>query len=1028
MSKKILGLDIGSNSIGWALLESNNGQPDKILDVGSRIFTKAVEEKTPTPKNAKRREARLARRVIQRRARRKQRMLNYLVSLGLLPEDLKRHTQPETILNELGDPYLLRAKALDRPLTPYELGRALLHLVQRRGFLSNRKTLIGDMVGDPDMQDVLNELEGEADTSSESAKEETTFKKDIAELRKLVDEKHCRTLGEYFAKLNRHQCKRNRTHNGGHLRTDRQMYREELDQIWERQNQHHTVLTPDVKEQIEHIIFHQRPLKLRSDRIGKCSLEPSRNRARIARLEYQRFRYLQDINNLKYFDPYREKWTEIDEQQRYKLVEFFEHNASITIPRIRKLLGLDKSIELNLEQGNKKLKGNITSCTIQKVFPKWDEYSTTDQTALLEDLLTINKKSVLKNRLMQHWRLSAREAIELCLLDFEPGHGNLSLKAINRLLPYLEKGQLYSDARVSAGYTYEEEDVEEKNSLDQPPETNNPIVNKALHELRRLVNAVIAEYGKPDIFRVEMARDLEMNTKRYKNFLKQQKDNTKANDEAVEKYRDIAKQTPHLKLSEYPSRADKIKYRLWKDQDSRCAYSGKTISPSILFGPEIDVDHILPYSMSLDDSYMNKVVCFASENRYKGQRTPIDAFSDNEERWNQITQRINHWDKKLRSKRDRFYQTADDLSERDFISSQLNDTRYISKLALEYLKPLGVDVTTSKGIITAWLRHQWGLDDVIGNSIEKDRVDHRHHAIDAVVTACVDRKFYNTLVSAAKAHERSHPELRLRDLHVDPPWDNLREDLKSMLDSVIVSHAPQKKLSGALHEETGVGYIEGVGNVVRKQLNPDFKQVDKIYDAGVREAVKSHLNKFGNDPKKAFADEITVFHLDGKTPIKRVRIQQSNTTLEKVEQTKFGVKNKEGEVFKWLAYGNLHHVEVIRNTTTGKYSGRFVTMMEANHRAKGIGMEKQPIIKADHGSEYDFICALHLNDLVRVDGGDIYRVRKLGQLNQGEQPRPTLNGHLDAQTDINEISDSIRNLMTGRKLELVKVNVLGKII
>jgi len=134
MMKKVLGLDLGSNSIGWALLEEKDGKLYRIIDLGSRIFTKAVEEKTPTPKNVKRRDKRLARRVLQRRARRKQRMLNYLVSLGLLPEELRGHTQPEIILNPLGDPYKLRAKALDAPLVPYELGRVLLHLVQRRGF------------------------------------------------------------------------------------------------------------------------------------------------------------------------------------------------------------------------------------------------------------------------------------------------------------------------------------------------------------------------------------------------------------------------------------------------------------------------------------------------------------------------------------------------------------------------------------------------------------------------------------------------------------------------------------------------------------------------------------------------------------------------------------------------------------------------------------------------------------------------------------------------------------------------------
>ncbi len=136
MSKKVLGLDLGSNSLGWALLQEVNGQANSIVAIGSRIFIKAVEEKVPTPKNVKRRNMRLGRRVLQRRSRRRQRMLNYLVSLELLPKELQGHTQPEIILNGLGDPYELRAKAFDSRLMPFEFGRVLLHFVARRGFLS----------------------------------------------------------------------------------------------------------------------------------------------------------------------------------------------------------------------------------------------------------------------------------------------------------------------------------------------------------------------------------------------------------------------------------------------------------------------------------------------------------------------------------------------------------------------------------------------------------------------------------------------------------------------------------------------------------------------------------------------------------------------------------------------------------------------------------------------------------------------------------------------------------------------------
>ncbi|MFZ2449551.1 MAG: type II CRISPR RNA-guided endonuclease Cas9 [Methylovulum miyakonense] len=592
----------------------------------------------------------------------------------------------------------------------------------------------------------------------------------MSELRNTIAAANCRTLGEYLATLGKHDCQRNRSRDGGHLRTDRQMYKDELALIWQKQKNYHPVLTDEVMEQIEHIIFYQRPLKLRSDRIGKCSLEPKRTRANIARMECQRFRYLQDINNLQYFENQTDQWLSLTEQQKAKLVQLFEQHASISFAGIRKALDFDKTIEFNLERGSKKLKGNITACEIRRVFPAWDSFNNDQQHALVEDLLTFQKKSALKTRLEKHWHIPPDTAVQLCLLEFEPGHSNLSVKAITALLPFLQQGQIFSDARVSAGYGYERQETTSLAKLPAPPETANPIVNKGLHELKRLINAIIAEYGKPDAIRIEMARDLEMNTKRYAEHDKQQKANTKANDEATTKYQEMRQQNPHFQLRNYPSKTDKIKYRLWKDQDQRCAYSGKAISLSTLFGTEIEIDHILPYSESLDDSYMNKVVCYTQENRFKGQKTPIDAFGKDESKWNQITQALKRWDRRLQSKKNRFVMTAADVQKRDFISSQLNDTRHISRVALDYVKQLGTDVSVSKGITTAWVRHQWGLNNLLGEGDEKDRSDHRHHAIDAVVIACVDRRFYTALVGIAKDLERKQSQLNMKDIHIDPLW------------------------------------------------------------------------------------------------------------------------------------------------------------------------------------------------------------------------------------------------------------------
>lgn len=979
MRKRILGLDLGSNSLGWALLEQENSEASGIVDIGSRIFTKAVEEKVPTPKNVKRRDSRLGRRVLQRRSRRRQRMLNYLVTLNLLPKELQNNTQPEVMLNELGDPYALRAKALGSQLAPYEFGRVLLHFVARRGFLSTKKQVAGDLVDDPDTVAYLSEL----DEKPISDKEETAFKADINVVRKAIDEAGARTLGEYLHKLSKGECKRNRQHEGGHLRTDRKMYQDELALIWQQQKQYFTELPDGFMQKdkgVQQIIFYQRPLKLKKDRIGLCSLEPKHYRAAMARLEVQRFRYWQDINNLQYFERHADQWLSLNAADKTKLATYFEHHPKITITALKICLGLDKPTKINLETKN--LKGNITACEVRGVLgEQWDAYSDDEHHALVEDLLSIKKKSALKTRLLNHWELEVKKAVALCLLEFEPSYSNLSLKAIKRLLPFLKEGLIYSKKDKDSGELgalqaagYDDDVIEQADSekLNAPPETSNPIVNKGMHELKRVMNAIIKQYGKPDIVRIEMARDLEMNTKRYKNYEAQQAKNKKENEHVVDAYK-------AQNLGQYPSHDDKVKYRLWLEQNKYCAYSNQSIPESAVFTSQVEIDHILPFKKSLDDSYMNKVLCFVAENRNKGDRTPKDAWEGNTEKWNQITQSISRW-KGLDSKVSRFFKTEADLQNRDFISTQLNDTRYIAKLALAYVAQLGCDVSVTKGHVVAKLRHQWGLNNLIGETDKKERTDHRHHAIDAVVIAATSRGLYSQAVN----------QIERGKLTVAPPYTNLRADLDQHLAKIVISHASQRKLSGGLHEETGAGYIAKHGGLVyRKNLSPEFKvkNAQSIVDESVQELVLAHLAEYNDDPKKAFADGFKLFHKDGKTPIKRVRVLQSKTTKEKLENNKFGVKDQTGKVFKYLSYGNMHHVEIVQHKVTGKYKGEFVTMMQASHRAKGIQSQlnpeggKQTIIKSDHGTDWQFVIALHINDLVSIadEQGEraYYRVQKL---------------------------------------------------
>lgn len=1020
----VFGFDLGTNSIGWAVMQEDaEGRPQTLVDIGSRIFLKAVEDKTPTPKNLKRRMARLARRVIQRRARRRARLQNYLISLGLLPDTVKDALQRETVLNVLGDPYALRTKALDQQLAPHELGRAITHLGMRRGFQSNRKTLLSDMADDPDVLEMLAEIEQEsADGKSEAdalrIKEEGEFKAAISALQAEIDASGSRTLGEFLTRQPTTVRKRNR-------RTGREMLRHELELILSVQR--HPALTDAVRQEITHIIFHQRPIRWDSRTIGNCSLEPKRQRAATARLEFQRFRILQDINHIKY--DYPQVNTETGEikglgltltaDDRKKLMVKLDAQRTITWAAIKKELGLPKAAHFNLEEGTKKgLGGNTTACSIRRVVgdSAWEAMHESKRHELVEDLLKFEKKSPLKTRLINYWGFDVRVAIGLATLELEPGYGNLSLKAIKRILPYLEQGMIYSEARQAAGYGYEVEVIETRDRLPPPSDLRNPVVNKALHEFRRVCNALIAQYGKPAAIRIELPRELTMGRKRKEAFDKQQKDNQKANEQAKEQYGIVRAANHHLGLSEYPKRNDLIKYRLWKEQDSVSAYSGRAISLTGLFSAAVEVDHILPYSRTLDDSYMNKVVAFVTENREKGKRTPHEAYSGDGGAWEQCVQRAR---KLPLAKRNRILRDKLEGLD-DFINSQLSDTAYISREVKDYVRVLGSDVSVSKGQLTAWLRYRWGLNSLLGGD-QKNRTDHRHHAIDAAVTAAVSRRLYKQVVHLAEQDPLGGaPDV----IRIEPPFAEFRTALESKLVNLIVSHDAVKKLSGAFHKETAYGAQktrDGDRIVYRKPLNQQFdaKQIAKVADPTLKEFLTAHLARFGGDPKVAFSDANRHRMSANKAPIRHVRVVASESfNPDSYMQVKIN-----GKTVRLHPFGNNHHVEIVRDKKTGRSRGVFVNTWQAAQR---IRKDKQSPVQTDHGEGIEFVMALHINDMVTASKNGvpgIYRVQKLDPANNRIVLRAQNAATLDNTSE--ELISTIPKLMTDGSMALVRLNVLG---
>ncbi|HEY2838849.1 MAG TPA: type II CRISPR RNA-guided endonuclease Cas9, partial [Pirellulales bacterium] len=609
MSDYVLGLDLGANSIGWALIDEANR---KIIDCGVRVFPEGVNQfdtKKEKSKSEDRRVVRGMRRQIARRARRKRALRRALTAAGLLPTNEADQAAVDGL-----DPFVLRRRGLTERLTPHELGRALMHLNQRRGFLSNRKA---DRQQKDDTKGMLAE---------------------INELQKVIQDSGCETLGEFLAKeLEADPLRRIR---GRHTRRD--MLETEFELLWERQRKHHPELLtdalkygergklPGVREPlpiakgksplaaygVHGLIFFQRPMYWPKSVVGQCELEPRRKRCPRADRLAQRFRLLQEVNNLKYLDPGTKDELLLSQEQRTLLLALLSKTKEMTFDTIRKKLGFLESIPFNLERGNRsKLLGTPVDALLanKEIFGKeWHDRPEDEKTQIVRCLIH-GDEGEIRRRAQAEWGLDEAATERLLNVDLPAGYSMLSIAALEKLVPHMERGLLYMTddntpcALLAAGYLRADQlRRQAKDQLPSPPDVANPVVRRALSELRKVVNSIIGRYGKPSAIRLEFARNATVSKEQRQEMSKRMRDREAERDGAASRLRD-----------EYGEKVtrDKIdQYLLWEEQGKVCIYSGRPIDVSHLLGGEVHIDHILPRSRSLDNSFSNKVLCFIKHN------------------------------------------------------------------------------------------------------------------------------------------------------------------------------------------------------------------------------------------------------------------------------------------------------------------------------------------------------------------------------------------------------------------------------
>ncbi len=984
--KMILGLDLGSNSAGWALIGLNAaGKPCRLVDLGVRIFPEGVEAKTGVSKSEARRKARAARRVHQRRNQRRNVLKNALVQAGLLPSDTKAFNECMGL-----NPYALRAKALTQRLESNELGRALYHLAQRRGFKSNRK----------------------GDETEEKKKEKGDIQKGIGDLERRMEATRSKTLGDYF---NKPDSEREKIRN--HY-TARYMYEVEFEQIFENQRKYDgTRLTDDLKDKVEHALFFQRPYDIRkrwgknlerlpkaanawrAPDVGECEYESGERRSPKGSWYAQQFRLLPEVNNLLVIDTSTGEERPLTESERLALIENLQKKPEMSFDQIRKIKALDfidtQKFNYELNGRRKKLLGNQTEAKLRDILEKDYERITRERRdQIIDALLDIEDPEVLKKQAKEDWGCTPAQANALAGCSLPSGHLNVSEKAIRRMLPFLEQGEKYMGdeekpgAVQKAGYKRRDErEIEPKDFLTAKdvPGLPNPVVLRALHETRKVVNALIRKHGKPWKIRVEMARDLKVSLAERANILKEQTKNRDRNEKAREAVRAILRE--HHGAGAEPNGEDIIKYKLWQECGRTCPYTGKPINDAALFGkaPQFEIEHIWPLSKCEDNSFLNKTLCHIGENRRKGDRTPWDAYQGTGQ-WGEIQLRLSKMDEMHPAKKRKFL--AKEIPQ-DFSSRKLNDTRYISREVRAMLACL-VDGTNNvqigRGQVTAELRGIWGLNSILSGGPEKTREDHRHHAVDAVVISLTDPATVRDMSRWRALRIKGTSKERFPD-----PWETFRDDVKKRIESAIVSHRVQRKVSGALHQETNYGIpkdregkqlTDAKGQplyAVRKELSKLTKsEFGDIVDAVVKKTLLAHLKGNGVDfdsmseksaawkkavnPKETPSPRVPT--KDGKEgpPIKKVRLHKPSTGMRLLPRN-----GNPQDIYRAVASGGNHHIVIYEykdKKGKAKWDGKVVNLFDAAQRARKDGS----IIQRELGDGEKFVMSLSKNEMIRLDG------------------------------------------------------------
>ena len=987
--------DLGTNSLGWSVYRlTDDLRPASLERTGVRIFPNGRDPQSKESNAAGRRMPRGARRRQDRSLGRRKRLLDDLIGFGLLPSDADARNAVFA-----ANPIEARALAAREQVALEQLGRALWHMSKHRGFKSNRR-------------------------ADKDADEKGKIAIATAALQERLRADGHPTYGAFLhARLARGEGTRIRpTGDGAKLSYEfyptRALLEAEFDHIWAIQAGYHPSLSEAMRERLRDTIFFQR--RLRPVRPGKCTFFPDQGRLPRWHPAAQEFLILSQLNHLRIVDDHGEQ--PLDITARDLVARTLMAGTKLSWSGLKKTLKLPSQAEFNLEKGGlKELARNDVAARLlgdtKKPGPLatiWPTLDNATQEGILWQISEVADPEELICWLMERLGLSREVAERVEKIPLPDGHLRFCKTATLAIVEELRSDVIPYDEAVRrapllGGAGLDHSDFQAEEGVDTLPPYNrlpvlqrmigngtgdpndpellrygritNPTVHIALGQFRRVMNALIAEYGKPAQVAIEATRDMAKSAEELNKIEKTIRDNERRND------RWRAELQAEGLLVEGERIGDRfLRMRLWEEMgkgpsDRLCPYTGRPIALHQLHSDEIEIDHILPFEETFDDSPANKTLCFREANRRKGKLSPSEA-ADQQPDFFDLAAIIGRTKHLPANKAWRFLPGAMAKWEetRGFEDRQLNATGYLARVVRAYAEALfpktddegkrRSHVWVLPGRMTAMLRHRWGLN--LGDHNRKSRDDHRHHAIDAAVVGVIDRR----MVQVLQTHARNMGAGRLdRVLPAPPePFEGFRDAVLAAVEKVNVSHRAQhgsidpadpSQTSGRLHEDTVFGLVRDVpenqadrtiGNVVVRKpvIGLTEKEVGQVRDVKLRlsleEATKAARDRSlpEAERKKRLPEALAKWVQD--TGHRKLRILKPEAGVRPVH-------DREGRPYKWLVPGEISWLDILE-APDGTWFHHATDIWAANSG----GADRWDIAHPDAR----FIMRVHKNDIIQV--------------------------------------------------------------